>query len=148
VHLAAVAHMRAEVLAPGVGHTNLAILAAPDREVLREVAQRLDLADRDEIGLLDRVPAKRKADVESALGRAGAIVQRGDAPVDQVLPAQLFQDLPDGDWGGAGVGCACCSAHGCSLLHAALDLAPGRLSMVVWTPLTRRWMSAALSRGL
>jgi hypothetical protein len=44
VNFAAMTHMRAKVLAIGIDHPYLAVLAPPNRQVTAEVAGRLDLA--------------------------------------------------------------------------------------------------------
>ena len=107
----AMAQMGPQMLAPGIGHADLAILTAPDRQVLREIAQRLDLPDRHKIGLLQRIPAIGKANIEPPLGWTGTLIQWRDPPIDQILPPQLFQYLPYCHRWGAGIGYACRVAH-------------------------------------
>ena len=104
VNLAAVPHVRAQVLAIGVQHPDLPVLAPPHGQVLREIAQRLDLAHGQVLGQGNRIPAERDADIEIALGNAGPAGDFRQTPVDQVLSAQFFKDLPDRDRRGAGIG--------------------------------------------
>ncbi len=97
MHLAAMAHMRAQMLAIGVQHANLAVLTPPDRQILGEIAQRLHLADLQLRRQQDRIPAKGNADIEVTLLDRRAILHLGEPPVEQILPFQLFQYLPDGN---------------------------------------------------
>ena len=98
--------MRAQMAAPGIGNPHLAVLAAPHRQILAEVAQRPDLPHLHEAGKFERVPAKREADIELALCRRWPPVERSDPPVNQILPLELFEYLPHGHRRGPGI-CFC-----------------------------------------
>jgi len=103
-HLAAVAHVRAQVLAIGIDHPHLPVLAAPHGQIAREIAGRLDLAHGQVLRQHERVPAEREPDIEIARLRAGAVGDRRDAPGLALFLGHLFKDLPDRDRRSAGIG--------------------------------------------
>lgn len=97
MHLAANAHMRAQMAAIGVQHPHLAVFATPDRQITIEIAQRLDFADRQFVGEQRNIPAVAIGNVEVAFFDRAALGHFGHAPFLQRIAFQLFQHLPDGN---------------------------------------------------
>ena len=101
--LPAMAHVRPEMAAVRIQHTRAPIFAPPDHQILREITQRLDLADLQLARQQSGIPAIRKRNVEVALLHARPIGDVSQAPGLEVVPLKGFQHRPYGDRRGAGV---------------------------------------------
>ncbi|NDB26123.1 MAG: SDR family NAD(P)-dependent oxidoreductase [Gammaproteobacteria bacterium] len=85
LHAPRMAHVRAEVTTIGVDHARRAVLAPPQCEFAIEVAQGLDLAGLELVGITDDEPAERHGQVDTPIGRRHGSIERCRAPSQQLL---------------------------------------------------------------